>query len=193
MSDVILGALLAGLSGLFGVLIGGAIASVNSWIQIKSKTREAEISRRIKSRETYLISLRESLSKYLSISMKGYKAYGVFREMQAQGVEAKDSSTAFKTVTDTLDASGQIMEQIEALSMQSPNEELHRMILDIKNKQLEVEIILRNEAKWLANTKNIPSNEWNDRLLKLNTVISKQSQILIPINKRIESLLSGFV
>ena len=193
MSDVTLGTLIAGITGLLGALIGGGIASINNWIQVKSQTREAKIARLIKSRETYLLPLRESLSKYMSISMKGFQAYAVLMEMQAPGVEAKDRTTSFKTTTEASDAAAQIMEQIEALSWQSSDEELHRMILDIKNKQPEVEITVRDQSKWIANIKDIPPEEWNARLSKLNSVISTQSQLLIPINKRIEDLLSGLV
>ena len=193
MSDVTLSAVIAGITGLFGALIGGNIVSINNWIQVKTQTREAKISRLIKSRETYLLPLRESLSKYMSISMKGFQAYAVLMEMQAQGVEGKDRITSFKTTMDSLDATAQIMEQIEALSWQSSDDKLHKMILDLKNKQPEVEITVRDQSKWIANIKDIPPEEWNARLSKLNSVISTQSQRLIPINKRIEDLLSGLV
>jgi Ni,Fe-hydrogenase I large subunit len=191
MSDITLGAIIAGLSGLLGALIGGAIASVNNWIQIKHQREDALISRRIKARESYLVPLREALSNYINNNIRGITAYAVLKEMERKKVEPEVRITAFKTMTASMDTGTQIMEQIENFAGQSPDAELRKMILDFKNQQVELEIIVKRNSKWLANITEINPEEWNAMLKEYNSIISTQRDRFIPINKRIEELLSG--
>src|SRR4030042_5507642 len=111
MSDITLGATIAGLSALIGALIGGGIASINNWTQIKHQREDALISRRIKARESYLFPLREALSNYLNNNIRGITAYAVLKEMERKGFKPEERTEAFKTWTASLEAGTQIMEQ----------------------------------------------------------------------------------
>ncbi len=83
MSDIVVGAAI----GIIGVTIGGILTSINNWIQIRHQGKEAGKERRIRAREGYLIPLRQALSKYLSMSVRGVTAYTVIKELQEKGVD----------------------------------------------------------------------------------------------------------
>src|SRR4030042_6207838 len=116
MSDITLGATIAGLSALIGALIGGGIASINNWTQIKHQREDALISRRIKARESYLFPLREALSNYINNNIRGAAAYRTLQDLQKRKFDRSEQIPSFKTMTDCLDVGGQIMEQIENLA-----------------------------------------------------------------------------
>jgi len=187
MSDIVVGAAI----GIVGVIIGGILTSINNWIQVKHQEKEARKERRVRAREGYLIPLRQALSKYMSISVKGITAYAVLKEMQEKGVEPKEQNKSFETMMDSLEAGSGVMSEIETLSGQTSDTILRKMILDIKNQQPEVESIVRYHSQWLANIKDIDPNRWNTLLQQYNSIVSSQLNRLVPINKRIEELLCG--
>lgn len=187
MSDMVVGAII----GIGGVIIGGILTSINNWVQIKHQEKEALIGRRAKAREGYLVPLREALSKYMSNSIKGVSAYAVLKEMQEKKMEPEMQTKSFETVMASLETGTQIMEEIDILSEQTHDTNLSKMMLDFKNQQIDLEITLRRHSKWFANRTEIDSQEWNKLLQKYNSVVSSQRDRLIPINRRIEELLSG--
>jgi hypothetical protein len=191
MSDITLAAIIAGLSALIGASIGGGIASINNWIEIKHQRENALISRRIKVRESYLVPLREALSNYINNNIRGFAAYRTLQDLQKRNFDRSDQIPAFKTMTECLDASGQIMEQIENLAGQSADRSLRKMVLDFKNQQGDIEIIVKRNSNWLEKIDNSDPAEWNAMLKEYNSIIWAQRDRLIPINKRIEELLSG--
>ena len=71
MPYIVIGAII----GIIGVIIGGILISINRWIQMKHQGKEAGKERRIKAREGYLSPLRQALSKYMYMSVKGVAAY----------------------------------------------------------------------------------------------------------------------
>lgn len=187
MSDT----LIAQLGVIVGVITGGILTGAISFIQIRHQTKEARKDRRVRARESYLIPLRQALSKYMNMSFKGYSAYAVLKDMQEKGAEAEKQKEPFKTMMDSLDSTSVTMSEIEILSGQTSDTKLRKMILDIKNQQTEIEPIIRNYSKQFANIKDIAPANWNDFLRQYNTVVSDQLNRLIPINKRIEDLLCG--
>jgi hypothetical protein len=191
MSDITLGAIIAGLSALIGALIGGGIASINNWMQIKHKREDALLDRRIRDRERYLVPLREALSNYINNNIRGAAAYRTLQDLQKRKFDRSEQIPSFKTMTDCLDAGGQIMEQIENLAGQSPDCSLRKMILDFKNQQGDIEIIVKRNSNWLEKIENADPTEWNAMLKEYNSIIWAQRDRLIPINKGIEELLSG--
>ena len=187
MSNIIVGAVI----GIIGVIIGGILTSINNWIQIRHQGKEAGKERHIRAREGYLIPLRQALSKYMNMSVRGVTAYTVLKEMQEKGLEREEQKESFKTMMDSLKGGSEAMNEIEILSGQTSDANLRKMILDIKNHQPEVESILRHHSKWFANIKDIDPNSWNALLQQYNSIVSSQLNRLVPINKRIEELLCG--
>lgn len=187
MSDIVIGATV----GIIGVIIGGILTSVNTWIQIRHQGTEAGKERRIRAREAYLVPLRQALSKYINMSVRGVTAYTVLGELQEKGVERKDQMESFKTMMDSMKAEGECYDEIQILSGQTSDANLAKMILDIKNQRIELEPIVKRYSKWLANIKDIDPNDWNALLQQFNSIVSSQVSRLIPINKRIEELLCG--
>lgn len=187
MSDIVIGAII----GITGVIIGGILTSINNWVQIKHLEKEALIGRRIKAREGYLIPLRQALSKYMSMLVRGVTAYAVLEEMQEKGTEPEKQKEPFKTMMNSLEAASEVMKEIEMLSGQTSDASLSKMILDLKNQQPELELILKNYSKWFADLPNIDPIEWGKLLQQYNFIVSSQLNRLIPINKRIEELLCG--
>ena len=187
MPDIVIG---AGI-GIGGVIIGGILTSFNSWIQMKHQEREAGKERRIKAREGYLIPLRQALSKYMNMSVRGAAAYGVLKELEEKGVKPEDRLESFKTMMDSMEDTSESIKEIELLSSQTADTILRELILDIKNQQIEMEPIVKQYSKWFAHITEIPPSDWNDLLRKYNSMVSSQLNRLIPINKRIEELLCG--
>ncbi len=187
MPDIVVGATI----GIFGVIIGGLLTSINNWVQIKHKEKEGLIGRRIKAREGYLIPLRESLSKYMGNSIKGITAYAVLGELEAKTAEPEMRAKPFETMMASLETSSQVMEEIEYQSGQTDDTNLSKMILDFRNQQVDLETTLTSHSKWLANIAEIDPREWNELLQRYNSVVSSQRDRLIPINRRIQELLSG--
>ena len=191
MSDIVLGAII----GVGGTIIGGALIGISSWmqlrVQLKHSEREALIGRRSKTRESYLIPLREALSKYIANAIKGISAYAVLKEMGKKKSEPELRMKPSETIMDSLEAGGQIMEQIDVLSGQTCDTDLSKMIEDFKQQQIDLEIELKPHAKLFANITEIDPQLWNSLLRQYNSAVSRQRQRLIPINRRIEELLSG--
>ncbi len=191
MAETTLSALIAGLAGLFGAIIGGCIASINTWTQIKHQKEDAQIARFVKAREIYLLPLREALSKYMSNIIKGYTAFTVYNEEKEREADPKTLSSALGMYLKTLDVGAKLMEQIEALSWQSSDTRLLEMISDLKDKQFEIGNDVVNKAKELTKRAQYRPGELKNFVSEFNIVISNQSNRLIPINKRIEELLCG--
>ncbi len=168
MSNIVVGAII----GIIGVIIGGILTSINNWIQIRHQGKEARKERRIRAREGYLIPLRQALSKYLNMSVRGVTAYTVLKEMQEKGVEPEEQRGVFKTMGDSLIGGSEAMNEIEILSGQTSDANLRKMILDMKNQQPDVESIMKRYSKWFANIKDIDSNNWNALLQQYNSIVS---------------------
>ncbi len=190
MSDIVVG-IIVGVTGIVGVTVGGIVANIGSRTQLKHQEKEARIARLIKVREGYLIPLREALSKYMRESITGASAYGVVREMQEKGIERAAQHKVHETMMTSIETTAQLIKEIDNLSGQISDAKLSKMILDLRNKEGERELIVRRYSKWMANIADIEGGEWNALLNEYNSVISSQRSQLVPINKRIEELLSG--
>ncbi|MBI2832723.1 MAG: hypothetical protein HYX79_10755 [Chloroflexi bacterium] len=187
MSDTVVGAVIV----IIGVIIGGILTSINNWIQMRHQGKEARKERRIRAREGYLIPLRQVLSKYMNMSVRGYTAYTIFKEMQEKGEEREYQMDSFKKMMDFVKGASEAMNEIEIISGQTSDANLTKMVLDIKNQQPEVELIVRRYSKWFVNIKDIDPNDWKALQQQYNSIVSNQLNRLMPINKRIEELLCG--
>jgi hypothetical protein len=191
MSDIVLGAIIG---GGFAV-IGGIVVGIINWKQLKDQLRHSEINalidRRSKARESYLIPLREALSKYIANAIKGISAYAVLKEMERKKMELELRMKPYETIMDSFEAGGQIMDQIDILSGQICDIDLSKMIEDFKQQQIDLETELKPHAKLFANITDMDPKIWNSLLRQYNSAVSRQRHRLIPINKRIEQLLTG--
>ena len=190
MSDIVLGAIIGAVAVALGASITGIVNYKNSKLQIEARTREARLDRLIKVREKVLIPLREEMNRALELSNK----YLILMVQMGEANKKADKTELREAIKRWKEASGKSKEaksNLEMLIGQLSDSQLLRMIEEVKAAQEgENEKVI--EVTMLAHqpeSMNIETMKRLNRELREvhNTTLSK----LLPLNKRIEELLSG--
>jgi len=190
MSEIAQGALIMLGGTVLGALITAIIAYINTKSQLNLRIYELRTDRLIKARERVLIPLREAINLSLELSNN-------YLILMVQMVEAnkKEDKTelreAIKRWEEASDKSKEAKSNLEILIGQLSDSQLLQMIEEVKTAQeKESEKVI--EVTVLAHqpeSMNIETFKRLNRELREfhNITLSK----LLPLNKRIEELLSG--
>ncbi len=197
MWDGILAALIAIVSGLVG--FAGSYLVTKSQndarldelrLRLDRESEEAKRNRVIEARKSYLVPLREVLSKWLRASNDNYSAAVRFQAAQEKGDEARLRETFIELLKQ--------MEESRGLSIQL---DIHRgQISDAKLDQL-IERATKADSNtavermrlvdWLNKNAALDAATIRAEWSRYEAILSQLRAELVPINKRIEELLSG--
>ena len=201
MSDIVLGALIGVGAVVVGSIITGVINHRNSKLQISARRdevnqqlshqeREAKIGRIINSREKVLILLREAINRSLELS-NNHLVLMVQMGEASRKEDKTEYRAAIKRWEEASDESKEAKSTLEILIGQLSDSQLLRMIEEVKASQegekgkvVEVSVLAHQPESM-----NIETMKRLNRELREfhNITLSK----LLPLNKRIEELLSG--
>ena len=190
MSDIILGAIIGVVAAALGSIITGVISYKKSKLQLDTHLSEARIDRLIKAREKVLIPLREAINRSLELSNN----YIILMVQMGEANKKEDKTELREAIKRWEEASGKSKEaksNLEILIGQLSDSQLLRMIEEVKaaqegenEKVIEVTVLAHQPESM-----NIETMKRLNRELREfhNITLSK----LLPLNKRIEELLSG--
>jgi len=190
MSEVIQGALIGIAGAIVGTIITAAVAHINTNSQLKLRIYELRTDRLIKARERALIPLREAINMSLELSNKYSRLMVQMGEISKKEDE-KELGEAIKRWEEASGESERAKSNLEVLIGQLNDSKLMRLIEEVKVAQ-EAENQKVIEVTALAYQRK----HWNiEDMKRLNGQFREVHNItlnkLLPVNKRIEELLSG--
>lgn len=190
MSDIAQGALI-GISGaIVGAFITATVAYINTKSQLNLRMYELRTDRLIKAREKVLIPLREAINLSLELSNNYLKLMVQMGEANKKE-DKTDLRAAIKRWEEASGQSTAAKSNLEILIGQLSDSQLLRMIEEVKTAQegesekvIEVTVLAHKPESWNIQT----MKRLRDELAVFHgTTLSK----LLPLNRRIEELLSG--
>lgn len=190
MSDIVQGALIGIAGTIVGAVITAIISYINSKSQLSLRIYELQTDRLIRAREKVLIPLREAINQSLGFS----KRYLILMVQMGEANKKADKTELREAIKRWEEASRKSDEasfNLEIILGQLSDSQLLRMIEEVKVAQ-EGENGKVTEVTVLAHqpeSMNIETfKKFNKELKEAhNITLSK----LLPLNKRIEELLSG--
>ncbi len=190
MSDLVLGALIGIAGAIVGAIITAIVAYINTNSQLKLRMYELRTDRLIKAREHVLLPLREAINMSLEYSNKEMTL--MVQMGEANKKEDKPQlSEAIKRWEEATGKRDEARFNLEVLIGQLSDSQLLQMIKEVKAAQTK-ENSKAIEVTLLAHK---PESMNVDTLTKLNEEFEYFHNItlskLLPLNKRIEELLSG--
>jgi len=190
MSDIAQGALIGIAGTIVGAIIAAIIAYINAKSQLKLRVYELRNDRLIKARERVLIPLREAINRSLELSNN----YLILMVQMGEANKKEDKTELREAIKRWEEASGKSKEaksNLEILIGQLSDSQLLRMIEEVKvaqegesGKVIEVTVLAHQPESMNIGTMKRLNRELREFH---NTTLSK----LLPLNKRIEELLSG--
>jgi len=194
MSDILQGALIGIAGTIVGAIITAIIAYINTKSQLNLRIYELQTDRLIKTREKVLIPLREAINHSLELS-NSYIILGVQMMAANKKVDKTELREAIKRWEEASIKSKEAKSNLEILIGQLSDSQLLRMIEEVKvvqekenEKTIEVTVLAHHLAHQREN--------WNiEDIKRLNRELGEVHKMtlnkLLPVNKRIEELLSG--
>ena len=192
MSDIVQGALI-GLGGaIVGAIITAAIAYINTKSQINLRIYELRTNNLIKAREQVLIPLREIISQSLQFANSALimmiRARGAYKR-QEDPEEIREEIQGWEEASRK---SSEAKAKFEILRSQITDTRLYQMIEEVENvdekerpKIMEAVILVQ------SNIKNLNMEIFNKTDKDIAEARRRIFDKLLPVNKRIEELLSG--
>lgn len=190
MSDIVLGVLIGAVAAALGASITGIINYKNSKLQIKARHDETSIDRLIKQREKVLIPLKEAMSQSLALANNAL----VLMVQMGEANKKADTAELKKAIQRWEEASTKSQEtssNLEILRGQISDLQLYQMIEEAKiaqekenTKIIEITMRAHKPENWTIEAMTSITNE-------LKEVRKRIFNKLLPVNKRIEELLSG--
>ena len=190
MSEIVQGALIGIAGAIVGATITAIIAYINTKSQLNLRIYELKTDRLIKARERVLIPLREAINMSLELSNN----YLILMVQMGEANKKEDKThlgEAIKRWEEASSKSKEAKSSLEILIGQLSDSRLLQMIEEVKAAQEE------EEAKVIEVTVLAHRPEsWNiETMMRLNEEFGKIHRRtlnkLLPVNKRIEELLSG--
>ena len=190
MPDIVQGALI----GIAGAIVGAAITAIIAYINTKSQLNlriyELRTDRLIKTRERVLIPLREAMTQSLELANNAL----VLMVQMGEAHKKSDAAEMKKVIQRWEEASEKSREaksNLEILIGQLSDSKLLQLIEEVKTAQ-ENENTKVIEVTVLAHQPESLNMETMKRLnSEFREIHNKTLNKLLPVNKRIEDLLSG--
>jgi hypothetical protein len=182
--------------GISGVIVGAIITAVSSYLinksQIETRLLEARIDRLIKAREQVLIPLREKMSQSLGLSEDALKQMVIMTETYKRGANVKEMEEAKKRWEEASGKSRETDTEFENLRRLVSDSRLYQMIEEVKDAEGKesrkiMEIMMRAHSPEYY--QNIEAFSALTR--ELTEIRKRIFDNLLPLNKRIDELLSG--
>lgn len=190
MSDIVQGALIGIGGAVVGAIITAIISYINTRSQLDLRIYELRTDRLIKARERVLIPLREAINQSLELSNN----YLILMVQMGEANKKEDKTELRRAIQRWKEASGKSKEaksNLEILVGQLSDSQLLRMIEEVKvaqenenTKVIEVTVLAYQKESWNIETMKRLNSEFREIH---NITLDK----LLPVNKRIEELLSG--
>jgi len=187
MSDIVVGALI----GIGGVVVGGCISYVTTRLQLKQQEREARRERLISDRERYLTRLRECTSKWIKNSNMVVAMSVSVTQARESGMEPSGLQQEWNDFDMVLDKSRELTEEFDVLLGEVGDSNLYDLIQAVKKETREADARTMPLLRVFQNSKSVHIDDLEAKSAESNSIIQGVHRKLIPMNKRIEELLSG--
>lgn len=191
MSDIVQGALIAISGAIVGAGITAIIAYINNKSQVNLRIYELRTERLIKVREGVLIPLREVIAQSLEFANK---ALILMIRMDGAYKRQEEPEKIWKEIhrwEEASEKSSEILAKLEILRSQVSDIRLYHMIEEVKNSAEEENPKIIAAVMRIQNTKNLNIEIVRATLENLAEARKRIFDKLLPVNKRIEELLSG--
>lgn len=191
MSDIVQGALIAISGAIVGAGITAIIAYINNKSQVNLRIYELRTERLIKAREGVLIPLREVIAQSLEFANK---ALILMIRMDGAYKRQEEPEKIWKEIhrwEEASEKSSEILAKLEILRSQVSDIRLYHMIEEVKNSAEEENPKIIEAVMRIQNTKNLNMEIVRATLENLAEARKRIFDKLLPVNKRIEELLSG--
>ena len=191
MSDIVQGALI----GIGGAMVGAAITAIIAYINNKSQVNlriyELRTEKLIKAREGVLIPLREVIAQSLEFANKALilmiRMDGAYKRQE----EPKEIWKEIHRWEEASEKSSEVLAKLEILRGQVSDIRLYHMIEEVKNSTEEENPKIIAAVMRIQDTKNLNMEIVRATLKDLAEARKRIFDKLLPVNKRIEELLSG--
>jgi hypothetical protein len=191
VSDIVQGALI----GIGGAIVGAAITAIIAYINNKSQVNlriyELRTERLIKAREEVLIPLREAIAQSLEFANKALilmvRMDGAYKRQAEPKVILKE----IHLWEEASEKSSEVSAKLEILRSQVSDSRLYHMIEEIMNSAEEENPKIIEAVMRVQDPKNLNMEILRTSLKDLTEARKRIFDKLLPVNKRIEELLSG--
>lgn len=191
MSDIVQGALI----GIGGAIVGAGITAIIAYINNKSQVNlriyELRTERLIKAREGVLIPLSEAIAQSLEFANKALilmiRMDGAYKRQE----EPKKIWKEIHRWEEASEKSSEVLAKLEILRSQVSDIRLCHMIEEVKNSAEEENPKIIAAVMRIQDTKNLNMEIVRATLEDLAEARKRIFDKLLPVNKRIEELLSG--
>ncbi|MDH5696079.1 MAG: hypothetical protein OEZ00_05680 [Dehalococcoidia bacterium] len=191
MSDIVQGALIGIGGAIVGAIITAAIAYINTKSQINLRIYELRTDSLIKAREKVLIPLREAMTQSLELANKALimmiRMDGAYKRKE----DPKEIREEIQRWEEASRKSSEASAKFEILRNQVSDAQLYQMIEDVKNEEEEQNPKIIEAVMRVQDTKNLNMETLRATLKDLAEARRRIFDKLLPVNKRIEELLSG--
>jgi len=191
MSDIVQGALI-GISGaIVGAIITAIISYINTRSQLDLRIYEIRTDRLIKARERVLIPLREGMAQYLKLANTALIMTVRLQGTYQRGDDPKDIREEIKRWEEASVGFREALAKLETVQSQLSDARLYKMIEEVKNTEEQerpkiIEAVMRVQDTKISTLEIV--NQTNKDITEAQKRIFAK---LLPVNKRIEELLSG--
>ena len=191
MSDIVQGALIGIGGAIVGAIFTAAIAYINTKSQINLRIYELRTDSLIKAREKVLIPLREAMTQSLELANKALimmiRMDGAYKRKE----DPKEIREEIQRWEEASRKSSEASAKFEILRNQVSDAQLYQMIEDVKNEEEEQNPKIIEAVMRVQDTKNLNMETLRATLKDLAEARRRIFDKLLPVNKRIEELLSG--
>jgi len=191
VSDIVQGALIGIGGAIVGAIITAAIAYINTKSQINLRIYELRTDSLIKAREKVLIPLREAMTQSLELANKALimmiRMDGAYKRKE----DPKEIREEIQRWEEASRKSSEASAKFEILRNQVSDAQLYQMIEDVKNEEEEQNPKIIEAVMRVQDTKNLNMETLRATLKDLAEARRRIFDKLLPVNKRIEELLSG--
>jgi hypothetical protein len=188
--EIVQGALIGIAGAIVGAIITAIVAYINTKSQLNLRIYELRTNRLIKAREKVLIPLREAINRSLELS----NSYIILMVQMVEADKKADKTElreAIKRWEEASDKSKEAKSNLEILIGQLSDSQLLQMVDEVKaaqenenTKVIEVTVLAHQKESMNIETMKRLNNEFRE-------IHNRTLNKLLPVNKRIEELLSG--
>jgi len=191
VSDIVQGALI----GIGGAMVGAAITAIIAYINNKSQVNlriyELRTERLIKARERVLLPLREAIAQSLEFADKALILMVRMQGAYKRQVEPERIREEIHRWDEASEKSSEALSQLEILRSQVSDIRLYHMIDEVQNTAGEENPKIIAAVMRFQDTKNLNMEIVRASLKDLAGARKRIFDKLLPVNERIEELLSG--
>lgn len=183
--------------GLVGVLVGsvltGLIQFLTAKLQLDHREREQRLTRLIEAREKYLIPLREAMAEWVRYSrLWTVRMVILGQEREKAKTDPNYYKSLYEDLSAIMDKHSEVGLTMDVSLSQVGDLDLYKRIQEMKEQtgQADSKIIPMIARMGEAKDK-MPLDEMAEITKQVHALDDKIHDLLIPINQRIEILLSG--